>query len=323
MKIFDGHADIWYDVAQKRLLGEEDIFKKYHLNRFKSGNVIGGIFIAYLDHKEELDDKHQMIQMINATMHEISRNKDLFNIIRKSGDFEIGLKNDKINVLMGVEGLRAIDTDLDWLDTLYALGFRHCSLTWNEQNALGTGVAGDINKGLTQTGKNAIKKMENLGMIVDCSHANKKTFWDIYENTTKPFIASHSNAKALCDHRRNLTDEQIKAIGKRDGVIGINAFKQFISKNENLQNIEGYIDQIEYIIKLTSINNVGLGFDFCEYLYRDKSESELNPQGLENASKAFHVLELLEKRGYSQEDIEKIAYKNFERVINTILKKAE
>ena len=318
MKIFDGHADIWYDVAQKRLLGKENIFKKYHLDRFKAGNVMGGIFIAYLDHKDELDDKHQMIQMINATMHEISQNKELFNIIKKSGDFEKGLNSDKINVLMGIEGLRAIDTDLDWLDTFYALGFRHCSLTWNEENALATGVKGDENRGLTTFGKEAIKKMETLGMIVDCSHANEKSFWDIYDTTTKAFIASHSNAKALCDHPRNLSDDQIKAIANKGGIIGINAFRHFVSQEENKKNIESFVDHIEYVASLTSIDNVGLGFDFCEYLYHEQSEIASNPLGLENASKASKVLEILHKRGYSKEEIEKIAYKNFERVINNI-----
>lgn len=320
MRIFDGHADIWYDVAQKRLLGKENIFKKYHLDRFKAGNVMGGIFIAYLDHKDELDDKHQMIQMINATMHEISQNKELFNIIKKSGDFEKGLNSDKINVLMGIEGLRAIDTDLDWLDTFYALGFRHCSLTWNEENALATGVKGDENRGLTTFGKKAIKKMETLGMIVDCSHANEKSFWDIYDTTTKAFIASHSNAKALCDHPRNLTDNQIKAIANKGGIIGINAFRHFVSQDENKKNIESFVDHIEYVASLTSIDNVGLGFDFCEYLYHEQPEIASNPLGLENASKASKVLEILYKRGYSKEDVEKIAYKNFERIINNILK---
>lgn len=209
MKIFDGHADIWYDVAKKRKLGEENIFKKYHLDRLKTGNIMGGIFIAYLEQIEGQDDEKEMFHLINSTIHEIRENQDIFNIIREKGDFNRGIVEGKFDIIMGIEGLKAIGKNLDWIDTFYELGFRHASLTWNEENHLATGVDGDKERGLTSIGKEAVKKMEKLGMIIDVSHANDKTFWDIYDNTTKPIIASHSNVKALCDHKRNLTDEQI------------------------------------------------------------------------------------------------------------------
>lgn len=319
MKIFDGHADIWYDVAQKRKLGEENIVKKYHLDRLRAGNIIGGIFIAYLEHIDGQDDEKEMFHLINSTIHEIKNNPDIFNIIKKKGDFNRGIVDEKLNVLMGVEGLRAIGKNLDWLDTLYELGFRHASLTWNEENELGTGVAGDEKRGLTPVGVEAVKKMESLGMIVDVSHANEKTFWDIYENTTKPIIASHSNAKSLCNHRRNLTDEQIKAIASRDGLIGVNAYKGFVAIDPARQNVERYIDHIEHMVSLVGVKHVALGFDFCEYLYPDKKQEDINPQGLENASKAFSVIDGLYKRGYNESDIRKIVLENFMRITENLL----
>lgn len=319
MKIFDGHADIWYDVAQKRKLGEENIVKKYHLDRLRAGNIIGGIFIAYLEHIDGQDDEKEMFHLINSTIHEIKNNPDIFNIIKKKGDFNRGIVDEKLNVLMGVEGLRAIGKNLDWLDTLYELGFRHASLTWNEENELGTGVAGDEKRGLTSVGVEAVKKMESLGMIVDVSHANEKTFWDIYENTTKPIIASHSNAKSLCNHRRNLTDEQIKAIASRDGLIGVNAYKGFVAIDPARQNVERYIDHIEHMVSLVGVKHVALGFDFCEYLYPDKKQEDINPQGLENASKAFSVIDGLYKRGYNESDIRKIVLENFMRITENLL----
>lgn len=319
MKIFDGHADIWYDVAKRRKLGEESIVKKHHLDRLKAGNIMGGIFIAYLEHVDGQDDEKEMFHLINSTIHEIKENQDIFNIIKQKGDFNRGIVEGKLSVIMGVEGLRAIGTNLDWLDTLYELGFRHASLTWNEENELATGVAGDETRGLTPIGIEAVKKMERLGMIIDVSHANEKTFWDIYNNTTKPIIASHSNAKALCNHKRNLTDEQIKAIASRDGLIGINAYKGFLARDGYKQNLERYVDHIEYIISLVGVRHVALGFDFCEYLYADKKEEEINPQGLENASKAIAVIDELYKRGYSESDIRKIAFENFMRIAETLL----
>lgn len=319
MKIFDGHADIWYDVAKKRKLGEENIFKKYHLDRLKTGNIMGGIFIAYLEQIEGQDYEKEMFHLINSTIHEIRENQDIFNIIREKGDFNRGIVEGKFDIIMGIEGLKAIGKNLDWIDTFYELGFRHASLTWNEENHLATGVDGDKERGLTSIGKEAVKKMEKLGMIIDVSHANDKTFWDIYDNTTKPIIASHSNVKALCDHKRNLTDEQIKAIAKRDGVIGINAYKKFLARDRYKQNLERYVDHIEHIISLVGIKHAALGFDFCEYLYIDKKDEDINPIGLENASKAVSVLEELYKRGYNENDIRKIAFENFMRITEMIL----
>lgn len=320
MKIFDGHADIWYDVAQKRKLGLENIVEKFHYERLKKGKVIGGIFVAYLEHQDGIDDEKEMIWMINSAIHEINQNPSLFNIIKNKGDFNKGIVEEKLNVLMGIEGLRAIGNNLDWLDTLYTLGFRHASLTWNEENFLATGVEGTPERGLTELGKEAILKMENLGMIIDVAHANEKTFWDIFENTSKPFIASHSNAKSLCNHKRNLTDEQIKAIASRDGIIGLNAYKKFVAIDPARQNIDRFADHIDHIVSLVGVKHAALGFDFCEYLYTDKKENEINPSGLENASKAFEVLNKLSERGYTESDIRKIAYENFMRICETILK---
>ncbi|WP_349763760.1 dipeptidase [Fusobacterium sp. SYSU M8D902] len=319
MKMFDGHADIWYDVAKKRKLGEERIVERYHLDRMRSGNIMGGIFIAYLGYEEGQDDVKEMLHLVNSTIHEIKNNPELFNIIKKKGDFNRGLVEEKLNVLMGIEGLRAIGKNLDWLDTLYELGFRHASLTWNEENDLATGVGGDENRGLTDIGLEAVKKMEKLGMIIDVSHANEKTFWDIFNNTTKPIIASHSNAYSLCKHKRNLTDEQIKAIASRDGIIGVNAYKGFVAIDPARQNLEKYVDHIEYIISLVGVKHVALGFDFCEYLNPEKKEEDINPKGLENASKAYAVIEELRRREYSESDIRKIAYENFMRIAENLL----
>ena len=168
-------------------------------------------------------------------------------------------------------------------------------------------------------------------MIVDVSHANEKTFWDIAEISTKPFIASHSNARTLCDVPRNLTDEQIKAVAQSGGVIGVNGYIGFIKKcdfsspapieNPDLLSkldLKDLADHIDYIAGLVGVDYVGLGFDFCEYLSEELRDT--NPKNLEDASKCQNMIEELRKRGYSENDIEKIAYKNFLRVIKENLK---
>ena len=321
MKIFDGHADIWFDVAQKRKEGLENIVRNHHYDRFKAGNIMGGIFIAYLDDENVPDDEKEMMWMMNSTIHELKSNEELFNIIKNRGDFNRGIVSEKLNVLMGIEGLRAIKENLDWLDTFYELGFRHASLTWNEENALATGAKGDSSRGITPKGIEAVKKMNKLGMIVDVSHANEKSFWGIYEASSKPIIASHSNARALCDHVRNLTDEQIKAVAESGGLVGAVAYKGFVSLEKPEQTIERYVNHIDHMVELAGIKHVGIGFDFCEYLYADRTGSDMNPLGLEDASKAQNVIEELRRRGYKEADIRKIAYENFMGVIeHTLIK---
>lgn len=322
MKIFDMHADIWYDIHKKKNQGiEKNRFRDYHFERFKKGEIFGGVFIAWLDDKfSKSEEEKEMMVMINATMNEINSNKNLFHILKSKKDFE-NISNEKLNVLMGIEGLRTIGKNLDWLDTFYNLGFRLATLTWNEENDLGTGARGNTERGLTELGKLAVKKMNKLGMIIDVSHANEKTFWDIWKTSEKPIIASHSNCKTLCDVPRNLSDEQIKAIAKKGGLIGINAYVGFIkeceySKTEKSKdidvnkrpNLKDLVDHIDYLVNLVGIDNIGFGFDFCEYLYEDETT---NPIGLENCSKAQNIILELRRRGYKDEEIEKLAYKNF------------
>ncbi len=332
MKIFDGHADIWSDTAEKRKKGCEDIVKNFHLERFEKGEIFGGIFSAWLDDKIPEDKwEKEFIYMLNSVNHEINSNPEIFNIIKRKGDFQKGIESGKLNVLMGVEGLRAIGDNLDWIDTLYNLGYRHATLTWNEKNFLGTGAGGKSEEGLTILGEKAVKKMNDLGMIIDVSHASEGTFWDIAKICSKPFIASHSNARALCNVPRNLTDEQVKAVAHSGGVIGVNGYIGFIKQydfsslvpieNSDLflkPDVKDLADHIDYIVKLTGIDYVGFGFDFCEYLSEELKDT--NPKNLEDASKAQNIIEELRKRGYSEEDVEKIAYKNFMRVIEENIK---
>ena len=331
MKIFDGHMDIWCDVSKKRKEGCENIVKNFHLERLKKGEVFGGVFAAWLDNKySDEDSEKEFIYMLNSVSHEINSNPEIFNIIKSRKDLEKEFSKEKLTILMGVEGLRAVGNNLDWLDTLYNLGYRLAALTWNEKNILGTGAGENSCEGLTEIGKKAVRKMNELGMIVDVSHANEKTFWDIAEISTKPFIASHSNARALCDVPRNLTDEQIKAVAQSGGVIGVNGYIGFIKKcdfsstvpieNPDLSSkpdLKDLADNIDYIVGLVGVDYVGLGFDFCEYLSEELKDT--NPKNLEDASKCQNMIEELRKRGYSENDIEKIAYKNFLRVIKEIL----
>jgi membrane dipeptidase len=324
--LIDIHGDIWTDVTVKRSLGEKDIIKRYHLERFKRGNMAGGTFIVWVDppHAEKRP-KERFLEIIKYMCQEIWENQDILKVIYSSKDFYHAVDEGKLAVILGMEGLSPLGEDPEGIYTLYQLGFRQISLTWNEQNAFATGTRGDVNRGLTELGKRAIRIMEELGIILDVSHANDKTFWDIYEVATKPLIASHSNARALCPVPRNITDDQIKAIGESGGLVGINAFNEFIHVDRDKRNVDYLISHIEHIVDLIGIDHVAFGFDFFEYLEEDKSKSFIEDPyrgtpGIEDISQAPNLIRKLQDRGFSKEDIEKISYRNFLNLMDRVLK---
>ncbi|MGL5657264.1 MAG: dipeptidase [Fusobacteriaceae bacterium] len=327
IKIFDGHADIWNDVHDRREKKEENIFKNNHYERFKKGGVHGGIFVIYLPEKYNNGIKIPeegllplFKDMLNSAEKEIESFDETIKIIKTKEDLKSFFVNDSINIVKGIEGLKAIrnEESIDLIDELYKLGYRVCSLAWNEENILATGTRGNKERGLTELGKKCISKMEKLGMVVDVSHLNEKSFWDVIEVAKNPIIASHSASSKEYKHARNLTDEQIIAVAKTGGVVGVNAYRNFLDNIEKNKTVERYVDHIEHIISVGGINSVGIGFDFCEYL--PSEEEDLNLEGLRNASDSQNVVKVLRERGYSDSEIELIAHKNFKRVFEKIFK---
>ncbi len=301
---FDLHSDILYDIVQKKLNNKKNIIKDYHLKQLKSGNIIGGIWDYYTDIRKPLCEFNQAIDYI---LEEIEQSNDVIQVIKKKEDFE----ENKINVLLGFESLQPIK-DRDHLVSLYELGFRHAMFTWNEQNQFGTGVFGDKTRGLTSLGKEIIQLMNQNHMIIDVSHANKKTFKEIIELSKAPVIASHSNVYQLCHHIRNLDDEQITKLTQKGGIIGLTAVKNFI--NPNNPTINEMINHIDYMKERNLVNHIGFGFDFMDYL------NGSNLIDLENASSTHNMIVALKKRNYSPQEIDKITHLNAINLIKQILK---
>ena len=323
--LIDIHGDIWTDVTVKRSLGEKDIIKRYHLDRFRKGKMAGGTFILWIDPPHDENPKERFLESVKYMCQEIWENQDILKVIYSSKDFYSAVDEGKLAVILGMEGLSPLGEESEGIYALYQLGFRQISLTWNEQNAFATGARGDEKRGLTELGKRAIKIIEDLGIILDVSHANDKTFWDICKVATKPIIASHSNARALCPVPRNITDEQIKAIGERGGLVGINAFNEFIHVDRDKRNVDYLINHIEHIVELIGIDHVAFGFDFFEYLEEDTSQTFIEDPyrgtpGIEDISKAPNLIKKLQERGFSKEDIGKISYKNFLNLMDRVLK---
>ena len=187
------------------------------------------------------------------------------------------------------------------------------SLTWNDDNFLACGAFTKNDTGLTTKGRECIKLMNNLGMIVDVSHISRKSFFDIINITDKSVIATHSCVNSLCENKRNLTDEQIKLIAKCKGMIGVCFYKEFLSNNKYV-TIDNVVDHIEYISNLVGSEFVGIGSDF------DGMENEDKPQDLKSVLDIKKIEEKLEKRGFSPKEINNIMGGNYIRILNENLK---
>lgn len=312
------HGDIWTDVTVKRMNGSKNIIKTNHLDRFKKGNMLGGIFVVWIDPPHDKRPFDRLIENLIEISKEILDSDDVIYIVKEKEDLAKAINENKLAVVMGLEGLSSIDKNIELIYPLYEFGFRHASLTWNEENNLATGIDGDVSRGITNKGKDVIKIMEDLNMIIDVSHANEKTFWDIVNCTKGPIIASHSNAKAICNHKRNLSDEQIKAIGDKKGLIGVNSFHKFVHHDKERQNILTLADHIEHIAYLIGIDHVAFGFDFFDYLSSESTSSfSANDSNaipdMKDISQVYKLIDVLLERGFSNEEIDKISYMNFMR----------
>ncbi|HEY8542034.1 MAG TPA: dipeptidase [Pseudothermotoga sp.] len=313
MKTFDTHTDIWYDVSLKKEKGKNDVLRTYHLPRLKSGNVWGINAAVWTNPKIE-NPMDKFLRILGARSEQIKlMNHEDFVFAQTHTQIVDALKNDKVAVISSIEGLIGIGKNVDFIVTLYELGFRIMSLTWNEVNDLAAGCGcDDASKGLSDLGKEAIKIMEKLGIILDISHLNEKSFWDVIKIAQKPVIATHSNVFSLCPVPRNLKDEQIKVIAQAGGLIGISALPQIVDR-EN-PTIEKVIEHITYVANLVGIDHICLGFDFSDYLKTDeslKNTVQKQTTGLEDTTKVPALIELLEKNGFTQKEIEKISWHNF------------
>ena len=283
-QVFDTHTDILYDLYMENRAGTVNRFKTKHVNQLQNSIIKGGVWTMYSPNDFDL------IEACEIALNEI----DLEEL-------------PGFNVILGLEGLRNLKTVED-IKVLYDLGFRHAMLTWNEENRYATGVKGDPNRGVTEEGKRLLKQMEALDMIVDLAHLNEKSFFEALKVTKKNIIYSHGNCRSLCEHLRNVTDEQMEALKAVDGLLGLTLASSFISSNKEEVTLERFLDHVDYAVKKMGINNVCFGFDFMDYL-GDFQNANLTAIG--DATKVDALIEGLRSRNYSETEIVKLTYNNF------------
>ena len=325
MKVVDMHCDtistLLWDEAKNQ--PSELRHNDHHLDleRMKKGDYLLQNFAMFTSLGHVEDPYEHAHRLINKYYQEMVKNEDLIQPVYSYQDIENN--KDKMSAMLTLEEGAVVRDNLDYLDEYYALGVRMITLTWNFPNGIGypNFTPGDDDRytmlrktdkenGLTPFGIEYIQKMEELGIIIDVSHLSDKGFWDVYNNTTKPFVASHSNARAVCGVARNLDDEMIKALHERGGVMGLNYCEDFVADDGN-GTIEKIIDHVDHIVEVAGIDVIGLGSDFDGIATRKELKAGEDLPELEKA---------LYARGYSKEDVEKIFYKNVLRVYKEVLK---
>lgn len=311
--IFDAHADILTDIYQEHKKGNDNSFAKRHLASYKEGGITHSIFVNWTYPKTT--NEHEFMEIFDVSIQFLEQHPELFYICTTYNDLFIAREQQKIGVIIGMEGVAQLE-DIATLKDLYQRGVRHASLTWNEVNKYAGGLSSET-EGLTLLGKELLQTMEELGIIIDLAHANPVTFQDIVDHTTGPLIISHGNTKALCNHIRNYTDEQLLQIRDRGGVIGICGIPSFVSDNIEEQTVQHMAKHIDYAVNLMGIQHVGIGFDVCYYL--DDINNFNHLEGFKTIADAPALFEELRRIGYNEVELEQIAFGNFARIVKQIL----
>lgn len=330
MKVIDMHCDTILELLNHP---EKELFQNdlsIDIQKMKKGDYLLQNFALFTDQKALSIPEKQTMRLMDVFWKEIEKNKDYIAPVLCYEDIEKNEKASKISALLTLEDGGVVFNDLSMLRNYYRLGVRMIALTWNYPNGIGYPNFSlddftdykqasslqqiDTIHGLTDFGIQYIREMERLGMIIDVSHLNDAGFYDVLKYTTKPFVASHSNARSICSVARNLSDDMIRAMHARGGVMGINFCGDFLEEHtmpNGPSRIEAMIRHILYIKEIAGIDCIGLGTDF------DGIHADLE---IPDASCMNKLAQALSEHGFTQEEIEKIFYKNVLRVYKEVLK---
>jgi len=328
--IIDLHFDMPMDLYEKR--DRTNVLATEYLPELEAGNI--GVLGAAI----YIEDRYMPEMGLRVGLDQIARvyaeadQCSRFAICKSYQEILHMRKDRKIALLITMEGVEPLGTDLELLRVFYELGVRAIGLTHARRNAAGDGgvftSTGSSRDGLTGFGRDVVRQCEALGMIVDLAHISPAGFEDTLAITTKPPIVSHTNARRYYDIERNINDDQIRMIGERRGVIGINSI--LVSPNKEESTLDRYIDHIEHVVNLIGVECVAIGFDFFEFIYRQWPESarkELAAKfttphfipDLSNHSHARNLTRKLIEHGFSDENIAKILRDNWMRIFRELL----
>jgi membrane dipeptidase len=329
--VVDCHNDLILLVARKAELGEPNHFADYWLPELRAGGVDVQVVPIYLDGEYRPEGGlRRMLLLIEHAHRIVQENPDDVAVCLTGAEIDNAVASGKIAFVLALEGMEAIGTDLALIETFYRLGVRMMSFTHFGRTALGDGSAEDeTGSRLTRAGAEAVAEIERLGIVMDVSHLGIGGTDHVLELATRPVIASHSGARALCDHHRNVRDDVIKAIAATGGVVGINAFPWFVDR-EN-PTIDRFVDHVEHVRDVAGIGAVGIGPDFIReysnelfgnypHLTMEGLPIHEGIEGFEHARDWPNITACMVERGIAEPDIRRVLGGNFLRVFREVMR---
>jgi len=313
--VFDLHNDVMEKVAYGYNIGIRNTTNQSDLPRFKEGGMDAQMFAIWVSPSDTVGHTYYSysIEMIDSFDSQVTRNNDKLTKATTYNQIISGAETGKLVGILGIEGGHSIENNLDKLKSFYNRGMRYFTITWN--NSTTWAVSGQDSRsttvGLSDFGRQVIRLLDSLGVIIDVAHTGIKTISDILQITNNPIIDSHCGARKLRNHYRNLNDSQIDSIAARGGVIGIVFYPPFLSSS-NSTNIDTVIKHIDYIKNRVGVDYIAIGSDY------DGIES--TPFGLEDVSKLPKLTAALLRKGYSIPDVRKLLGENYLRVFKQVCK---
>jgi membrane dipeptidase len=328
--VVDMHFDLPMDLYEKR--ERKKVLESEFLADLETGNICVVGAAIYIE------DRYLPHNGLRVALDEVARlyaetaASERFAVCKSFREIQEARERGRIAFLITMEGIEPLGDDLNQLRVFYELGVRSIGLTHARTNAGGHGgifaASGSSREGLTAFGREVVLECDRLGVIVDLAHINPAGFDEVLTIATKPPIVSHTNVRRYYDIERNISDEQIKMIGERRGVIGVNSI--LVSPRKEESTLDRYVDHIEHIANLIGMESIGIGFDFFEFIYSQWPESRQKQLAakfttphfiseLTNHSHSRNLTRKLVERGFSDADIEKILRENWLRIFEELL----
>lgn len=358
--MYDSHMDTPSQLVRLRDPGLDNAYAQVDFPKLRRGGVDGAFFALYTPAEMAPDAATRYaLQMLSATYDAVEAHPEEVSLAFSPQDADKARKNGRISLFLGMENASPIQESLALLRTFYRMGVRYLTLTHNGDNAVADSAAeGKRWGGLSPFGREVVAEMNRLGMMVDLSHAADSTFWDCLKLSRAPIVATHSCCRALCGHRRNLSDEMLQALGESDGYVGINFYPSFLSDDFGKDPADAALldeaDAVEAAFirnpadperveawhrmqdRLRELPRPGVkeivdhvdhavslaGIDHVG-LGSDYDGILVAPEGMEDVSKIGCIAQEMARRGYSSRDIEKVTGKNLMDVFQRVIKAAE
>lgn len=313
MPIIDFHCDTIMKLMDKKrgiLLKENNIC--VDICKLQKAGSLAQFFALFVELEEVTDPLEYCLLMVDKFYEEMEKNSKDIALATNYNELMENANKGIISAFLTIEEGGVLKGKIEQLRNFYRLGVRLITLTWNFPNEIGFPNKDEEhrNKGLTSFGLEVVSEMNRLGMIIDVSHLSDGGFYDVAKYSKKPFVASHSNARTISNHPRNLTDDMIRILAEKGGIMGINFEKHFLGHND-LSRLEDMVSHITHIRNVGGIDCISIGSDF----------DGISSRGLEikNIGEIEKLSIALKKNNFSDEEVEKIFYKNALRVIKDIL----